>query len=107
MGNNVFSIIIKCWYDTQTGATHLQVVRTDTAEQEMSLFATDATRFGQNGMTLSSRRQLIVPVGEPLRTRFDGSRCKQGESHTRCADTKKAHFLFETKGRSRCRTSDA
>jgi hypothetical protein len=33
MSSNFFSIIVKCWYETQTGATHLQVVRTDTAEE--------------------------------------------------------------------------
>ena len=33
MSSNVFSVIVKCWYDTQAGATHLQVVRTDTAEE--------------------------------------------------------------------------
>ena len=33
MSSNVFSIIVKCWYETKTGATHLQVVRTDTAEE--------------------------------------------------------------------------
>jgi hypothetical protein len=33
MSSNVFSITVKCWYDTQTDATHLQVVRTDTAEE--------------------------------------------------------------------------
>ncbi len=33
MSSNTFSIIVKCWYDSQTDTTHLQVVRTDTAEE--------------------------------------------------------------------------
>jgi hypothetical protein len=33
MSANVFSVIVKCWYETRTGATHLQVVRTDTAQE--------------------------------------------------------------------------
>ena len=32
MSSNTFSLIVKCWYDLQTDSTHLQVVRTDTAE---------------------------------------------------------------------------
>jgi len=32
MSSNAHSIIVKCWYNSQTDATHLQVVRTDTAE---------------------------------------------------------------------------
>ena len=33
MTKNVFSIIVKCWHDSQTDATRLQVMRTDTAEE--------------------------------------------------------------------------
>ncbi len=33
MSSNAVSIIVKCWYDSQADATHLQVVRTDTAEE--------------------------------------------------------------------------
>ena len=33
MSTNALSIIVKCWYDSRTDATHLQVVRTDTAEE--------------------------------------------------------------------------
>jgi len=32
MSSNTFSLIVKCSYDSQTDSTHLQVVRTDTAE---------------------------------------------------------------------------
>ncbi len=32
MSSNTFSLIVKCWYDSQTDSTHLQVLRTDTAE---------------------------------------------------------------------------
>ncbi|HLI05060.1 MAG TPA: hypothetical protein VKV40_00660 [Ktedonobacteraceae bacterium] len=33
MAKNMFSIIVKCWREQQMGPTHLQVVRTDTAEE--------------------------------------------------------------------------
>lgn len=33
MAKNVFSLVVKCWRDQQVGTTHLQVVRTDTAEE--------------------------------------------------------------------------
>ncbi len=33
MTKNVFSIIVRYWYDPQTDATRLQVMRTDTAEE--------------------------------------------------------------------------
>ncbi len=33
MAKNIFSIVVKCWRDLQVGTTHLQVVRTDTAEE--------------------------------------------------------------------------
>ena len=33
MSSNALSIIVKCWYNSRTDATHLQVVRTDTAEE--------------------------------------------------------------------------
>jgi hypothetical protein len=43
---------------------------------------------------LACEHVLDEPVGEPLRTRFDGSQCKLAESHSRCAKAKKAHFLL-------------
>jgi hypothetical protein len=33
MSSNTFSVIVKCWYDSQTDTTHLQVVRADKAEE--------------------------------------------------------------------------
>jgi hypothetical protein len=33
MAKNMFSLVIRCWRDQQVGITHLQVVRTDTAEE--------------------------------------------------------------------------
>lgn len=33
MDSNVFSIVVKCWYDSQDGEARLQIVRTDTAKK--------------------------------------------------------------------------
>ena len=33
MNGNLFSIVVKCWHDPMTGTTHVQVVRTDTAQE--------------------------------------------------------------------------
>jgi hypothetical protein len=33
MSDETFSVIVWCWYDPQTGATHLRVVRADIAEE--------------------------------------------------------------------------
>ncbi len=33
MSGEIFSVIVWCWHDPQTDATHLRVVRTDTAEE--------------------------------------------------------------------------
>lgn len=33
VSRNVFSIIVKCWHDSQADTTRVQVVRTDTAEE--------------------------------------------------------------------------
>lgn len=49
MDSSVFSIIVKCWYDTRGGEARLQIVRTDTA-QEVHLGA--------------STFILRIPVGE-------------------------------------------
>ena len=60
MSSKVFSIIVKCWYNTQPGATHLQVVRIDTAEQEMSFFATDLlSQLHLNIITGSTQRAQL------------------------------------------------
>jgi hypothetical protein len=32
MSNTTISVLVRCWYDLQTGTTRLQVIRTDTSE---------------------------------------------------------------------------
>jgi hypothetical protein len=76
MGSNVFSIIVKCWYDTQTGATHLQVVRTDTAEEVHLGNSTFLLRIPVEGIAtvercyirhIASGREAYIQGGPSLR----------------------------------------
>jgi hypothetical protein len=55
MNSNIFSIIVKCWHDTQAGATHLQIVRTDTAQEVHLANSTFLVRISVNGSTIIER----------------------------------------------------
>ncbi len=79
MSSNVFSIIVKCWYETKTGATHLQVVRTDTAEEVHLCNSTFLLRIPAEGAAsaasvercyirhIASGREAYVQGGPSLR----------------------------------------
>jgi hypothetical protein len=76
MNSNVFSIIVKCWYDTQTGETHLQVVRTDTAQEVHLGNSTFLLRIPVGGLApleryyirhIASGRDAYVQGGPGLR----------------------------------------
>jgi hypothetical protein len=76
MSSNALSIIVKCWYDTQTGATNLQVVRTDTAEEVHLGNSTFLLRIPAEGTAsvercyirhIASGREAYVQGGPSLR----------------------------------------
>ena len=76
MDSNVFSIIVKCWYDTQTGETHLQVVRTDTAQEVLLGNSTFLLRIRVEGLAtvercyirhIASGREAYIQGGPGLR----------------------------------------
>lgn len=76
MSSNIFSIIVKCWHDTQTGATHLQVVRTDTAQEVHLGNSTFLVRISVEGAAMIERcsirhiasgREIYVQSGPGLR----------------------------------------
>jgi hypothetical protein len=96
MSSNVYSIIVKCWYDTQTGTTHLQVVRTDTAEEVSIGSSTFLLRITTDEAEsvercyirhIASGREAYVQGGPSLRTfvktcLLNGSSPEAGESST-------------------------
>jgi hypothetical protein len=76
MDSNVFSIVVKCWHDTLTGTTHLQVVRTDTAQEVLLGNSTFLLRIPVDGMGtvercyirhIASGREAYVQGGPGLR----------------------------------------
>ena len=76
MSSNIFSIIVKCWHDRQTGATHLQVVRTDTAQEVRLGNSTFVVRISVEGAAtmercsirhIASGREVYVQSGPGLR----------------------------------------
>ena len=76
MNSNVFSIVVKCWHDTQNDATHLQVVRTDTAHEVYLSNSTFLLRIpAQNSTTgercyirhIASGRDAYIQGGPGLR----------------------------------------
>jgi hypothetical protein len=75
MNSNVFSVIVKCWYDTKTGTTHVQVVRTDTTEEVRLGNSTFLLRIPADGASvercyirhIASGREAHVQGGPSLR----------------------------------------
>src|SRR2546421_13091799 len=76
MSSNALSIIVKCWYDSQTDATHLQVVRTDRAEEVHISNSTFLLRISVNEAVpvercyirhIASGREAFVQGGPSLR----------------------------------------
>ncbi len=55
MSKCMLSIIMKCWYDPQTRATRLQLVRTDTAEEVGLSSANFLLRITQDEVTQTER----------------------------------------------------
>jgi hypothetical protein len=75
MNSNVFSVIVKCWYDTKTGTTHVQIVRIDTTEEVHLGNSTFLLRIPADGASvercyirhIASGRQAYVQGGPGLR----------------------------------------
>ena len=76
MSSNTFSLIVKCWYDSQADSTHLQVVRTDTAEDVHLGSGTFLLRISVNEAVpvercyirhIASGREAFVQGGPSLR----------------------------------------
>ncbi|TMC16612.1 MAG: hypothetical protein E6J04_19555 [Chloroflexi bacterium] len=74
---NIFSIIVKCWHDSQTDTTRLQVVRTDTAEEVRLDNSSFLLRISEDEAALVERcfirhvasgREVYVQSGPGLRT---------------------------------------
>ena len=91
MSSNVFSIIIKCWRDTQTGATHLQVVRTDTAQEVHLGISTFLVRIVVDGSVTAERcsirhiasgREVYVQGGPGLRNFIETCLLNSGSPET-------------------------
>ncbi len=88
MNSDVFSVIVRCWYDPQTDATSLQVVRVDTGE-EVRLSDTSfllRISLGERGSVLrcfirhlASGREAYVQGGLGLRAFVKACLLKDGE----------------------------
>jgi hypothetical protein len=70
----MFSVIVKCWYNAQTGTTHLQVVRTDTSAEVFLGNSTFLLRMQEIGRVercyirhIASGRDAYVQGGPGLR----------------------------------------
>ncbi len=76
MSSDDFSVIVRCWYDPQTDATRLQVVRVDTNEEVRLSDSSFLLRIslGERGSVLrcfirhlASGREAYVQGGSGLR----------------------------------------
>lgn len=76
MNSDIFSIIVKCWRDTPTGKTHIQVIRTDSAQEvflENSTFLVRVQRWEAGRLDqyyirhIASGRDAYVQGGPSLR----------------------------------------
>jgi hypothetical protein len=80
MAKNMFSIVLKCWRDRQAGTTHLQVVRTDTAQEVLLDAASFLIRVSVDETDqierclirhISSGREVYLQSGSGLRAFID------------------------------------
>lgn len=80
MAKNMFSIVLKCWRDQQAGTTHLQVVRTDTAEEVFLDAGSFLIRVSVDEVDqverclirhISSGREVYIQSGSGLRAFID------------------------------------
>jgi hypothetical protein len=76
MNSDVFSVIVRCWYDPQTDATRLQIVDVDTGEEVRLSDSSFLLRIspGEHGLVircfirhLASGREAYVQGGSKLR----------------------------------------
>lgn len=88
MSSKTFSMLVRCWYDLQTRATHLQVVRADTAEEMLLVdgnfllrISVDETTFVNRCFIrhLASGREAYVQGGPNLHTFIKDCLLKDGE----------------------------
>ena len=89
MRNDDFSVIVRCWYDPQTDATRLQVVRVDTNEEVRLSDSSFLLRIslGERGSVLrcfirhlASGREAYVQGGSGLRAFVKACLLKDGEA---------------------------
>ena len=88
MSSKTFSMLVRCWYDLQTKATQLQVVRADTAEEILLVdgnfllrISVDETTFVNRCFIrhLASGREAYVQGGPNLHTFIKDCLLKDGE----------------------------
>lgn len=89
MRNDDFSVIVRCWYDPQSDATRLQVVRVDTTEEVRLSDSSFLLRIslGERGSVLrcfirhlASGREAYVQGGSGLRAFVKACLLKEGEA---------------------------
>ncbi|HET8912576.1 MAG TPA: hypothetical protein VFN23_13975 [Ktedonobacteraceae bacterium] len=74
MSSNTFSVMVKCWYNTESETTHLQVIRTDTSTEVQLSNSTFLLRMQEVGPVercyirhIASGRDAYVQGGPGLR----------------------------------------
>jgi hypothetical protein len=88
MSSKTFSMLVRCWYDLQTNATQIQLVRTDTVEEIhledggylLRIWVDEATSIGRCFIRhLASGREAYVQGGPNLQAFIEDCLLKGGK----------------------------